>query len=175
MQVLVAEDEPMLRLMLTTSLARAGYEVTAAPDGTAALRLLDDGVAPDALITDIRMPGADGWTVARAYRSRFPDLPVLYITGFTDHSDAVPGGVVLPKPFRIAKLLAALAALQQSGPSPSAVEGYEAEHKQALHGGDRLMRVHLPDGSVREMTLCVYQEFLASDRLAEFSAGQTPR
>lgn len=123
MKVLLVEDEAGVRLMTANGLARAGYEVTEAPDGAAALRYLEDGAAPDVLITDIRMPGADGWTVARAYRERLPDLPVLYITGFSDESEPVPGGMVLPKPFRIAQMLATLASLTQAAPCSGSPKG----------------------------------------------------
>ena len=70
----------------------AGFEAIEAASGGEALRLLHAGIAVDSLLTDIRRPGADGWVVARAYRERFPDLPVLYVTGYAEQMQPVPGG-----------------------------------------------------------------------------------
>jgi CheY-like chemotaxis protein len=123
MRVLLVEDEAGVRLMIASGLARAGYDVIDASDGSAALRLLEEGTLPDILITDIRMPGADGWTVARAYRARLPDLPVLYVTGFADENNPVPGGVILPKPFQRGGLLS-------KPPHAAAIEGASAGSKQ---------------------------------------------
>ena len=163
MRVLLAEDEAGVRLMIASGLARAGYDVIEASDGSAALRLLEEGTLPDILITDIRMPGADGWTVARAYRARLPDLPVLYVTGFADENNPVPGGVILPKPFRAAQLPAALASLQQAH-SPAVVGGMTTG-RAAAHVTDRRMQIYLPDEPVQEMTLSEYQNFLERNGL----------
>jgi CheY-like chemotaxis protein len=62
----------------------------------------------DALLTDVRLPRADGWAVARAYRERFPDLPVLYVTGYAEQTQPVPGAIVIPKPYRMAQVIGLL-------------------------------------------------------------------
>ena len=90
MRVLVVEDDPFVREMAVAGLEDAGYEVIEAGSGEDALRLLQAGIALDALLTDIRLPGANGWVVARAYRERFPDLPVLYVTGLCGADAAGP-------------------------------------------------------------------------------------
>ena len=82
MNVLVVEDDPFVREMAVAGLEDAGFEVIEAASGGEALELLQAGITLDALLTDIRLPGADGWAVAKAYRERFPDLPVLYVTGY---------------------------------------------------------------------------------------------
>jgi hypothetical protein len=46
--------------------------------------------------------------VARAYRERFPDLPVLYVTGYAEQMQPVPGGIVLSKPYRMAQVIGVL-------------------------------------------------------------------
>jgi CheY-like chemotaxis protein len=59
------------------------------------------------MVTDVRMPRMDGWTLAEQARELRPDLPVVYITGYSDELRPVQGATVLAKPFRPANLLAA--------------------------------------------------------------------
>jgi len=110
MKVLVVEDDPFVREMAVAGLENAGFEVIEAAGGGQALTLLEDGIAVDALLTDIRLPEADGWAVARAYRERYPDLPVLYVTGYAEQMQPVPGGVIISKPYRIAQVIGVLEA-----------------------------------------------------------------
>ena len=108
MKVLVVEDDPFVREMAVAGLEDAGYEVTEAASGGEALRLLQAGIAVDALLTDIHLPEANGWAVARAYRERFPDLPVLYVTGYAEQMQPVPGGIIISKPYRMAQVIGVL-------------------------------------------------------------------
>ncbi|KFG71107.1 response regulator [Microvirga sp. BSC39] len=107
-KILVVEDDPFIREMAMTGLEDAGYEAIEAANGGEALRLLHAGIAVDALLTDIRMPEANGWEVARAYRERFPDLPVLYVTGYAEQMQPVPGGIIISKPYRMSQVVSAL-------------------------------------------------------------------
>jgi CheY-like chemotaxis protein len=111
MKILVVEDDAFIREMAVTELEEAGYEVTEAACGGEALRLLQAGIAVDALLTDIRMPEANGWTVARAYRERFPDLPVLYVTGYAEQMQPVAGGIIVSKSYRMAQVIGVLGTL----------------------------------------------------------------
>jgi CheY-like chemotaxis protein len=104
MKVLVVEDDPFVREMAVTGLEDAGFEAIEAAGGGQALELLH----VDALLTDIRMPGANGWVVARAYRERFPDLPVLYVTGYAEQMQPVLGGIIISKPYRISQVVGVL-------------------------------------------------------------------
>ncbi len=80
-RILVVEDKANLRQMLRATLEGAGYEVETAADGKAALRTLK--VQRYLLvITDLRLPGADGMEVLRQARGNDPDLPVIVMTGF---------------------------------------------------------------------------------------------
>jgi CheY-like chemotaxis protein len=108
MKVLVVEDDPFVREMAVVGLEGAGFEVTEAASGEEALRLLQAGITLDALMTDIRLPEANGWVVARAYRERFPDLPVLYVTGYAEQMQPVPGGIIISKPYRMAQVVGVL-------------------------------------------------------------------
>jgi CheY-like chemotaxis protein len=109
MKVLVVEDDPFVREMAVAGLEDGGFEVVEAASGDDALRLLQTGIILDALLTDIRLPGANGWAVARAYREHFPELPVLYVTGYAEQMQPVPGGIILSKPYRMAQVIGVLA------------------------------------------------------------------
>ncbi|WP_191082992.1 ATP-binding protein [Roseococcus microcysteis] len=81
LRLLLVEDEASVRMMLADLLAALGHSVTSAPDGTTALGLLAEGLAPDVLITDMRMPpGLSGPELARAAWRDRPDLPVLFVS-----------------------------------------------------------------------------------------------
>ena len=94
--------------MVVTGLEEAGFVVIEVDSGEEALRLLHAGVTVDVLLTDIRLPGANGWAVARAYRERFPDLPVLYVTGYAEQMQPVSGGIIISKPYRMAQVIGVL-------------------------------------------------------------------
>jgi DNA-binding NtrC family response regulator len=80
-RILVVEDKANLRQMLRATLEGAGYEVETAADGKAALRTLKVQRYL-LLITDLRLPGADGMEVLRQARASDPDLPVIVMTGY---------------------------------------------------------------------------------------------
>lgn len=112
-RILVADDEASIRELLQKTLALADYDVDVASDGRSALERVRASTY-DLLITDLKMPGADGLTVIREARRYRPDLPVIIITGFSTEASAIDAlnlGVsgYLTKPFRIPKVLAAAA------------------------------------------------------------------
>jgi PAS domain S-box-containing protein len=103
--VLVAEDEPAVREIVTEVLAKKGYQVLRAPDGQTALELAraHDG-AIQLLLTDIVMPGLTGRELADALRAERPGVRVLYMSGYTDdavvrHGVLEEGMPYLQKPF----------------------------------------------------------------------------
>jgi CheY-like chemotaxis protein len=100
MKVLVVEDDPFVREMAVAELEDSGYEVIDAATGGQALKLLQAGIDVDVLLTDVRMPEANGWEVAKAYRKRFPDLPVLYVTGYAEQMQPAAGASSSPNPTR---------------------------------------------------------------------------
>ena len=109
MKILVVEDDAFVRDMAVAGLEDAGFEVIEAASGGEVLRLLRAGITLDALLTDIRRPEANGWVVAKAYRERFPNLPVLYVTGYAEQMQPVPGGIIISKPYRMAQVIGVLA------------------------------------------------------------------
>jgi two-component system response regulator MprA len=113
--VLIAEDDRAVRTALTRALELEGYRVTVAPDGAAALELLERE-RPDVVVLDVMMPNVDGLTVCRRMRARGDLTPVLLLTARVEVSDRVSGldagaDDYLPKPFAVDELLARLRAL----------------------------------------------------------------
>ena len=86
-RILVADDEPNLRRVLTAILQRDGYDVVQAADGSEALDLLDEDV--DVVVTDLKMPRVDGMDVLRHAANQFPSIPVIMITAFGSVDNAV--------------------------------------------------------------------------------------
>jgi two-component system response regulator AtoC len=87
-RILVADDEEDVRTFLAESLERAGHDVTQVGDGAAAVRAAREEPF-DVVLTDLKMPGADGMTVVRTVRTEQPDVEVIVITAFGDVATAV--------------------------------------------------------------------------------------
>ena len=85
--VLVADDDPVMRLMMSAVLSEAGFRVLEAADGTEALALAMAD-RPDLLILDLVMPGIDGFEVCRRIRAdaTLAEVPILVLTGLEDSS-----------------------------------------------------------------------------------------
>ena len=80
-QILVVDDEPLMREFLEETLVRAGYGVVTASDGTLGLREIKSSPY-DLVITDIRMPGMDGLALLEEIRNMQPDTVVIVMTAF---------------------------------------------------------------------------------------------
>ncbi len=110
--VLVAEDEEAVRTLIRTVLTGAGFHVLDAGSGTAAAELLSTlDRSVDLLITDVIMPGMIGPDLARLALLRYPQIRVLFITGYATHSSIPPdflheGAALMQKPFVAEQLLA---------------------------------------------------------------------
>ena len=112
--VLVVEDDPANRALLTALLERAGYRAVTATDGPSGLAAAIE-LAPDVLLLDVGLPGMDGLAICRRLRAdpRTVTLPVVLLTGRTSVDDVVAGldagaDDFLAKPFHEAELLARL-------------------------------------------------------------------
>jgi two-component system, response regulator PdtaR len=93
LRILVAEDEPLIRMGLKTMLASLGHEVLLAADGHEALNLFH-ARAPDLAILDIRMPFTDGLSAAKAMSKARP-IPILILTAFGEQ-DLIENAAQLP-------------------------------------------------------------------------------
>lgn len=113
-RILVVDDDPALRNLLTDYLAASGFVVDTAGDGVEMHRQLA-AVAPDAIVLDLMMPGEDGLSLARGLR-KTSDIPILMLSARGEEIDRVVGLEVgaddyLAKPFSPRELLARLRAL----------------------------------------------------------------
>jgi two-component system phosphate regulon response regulator PhoB len=88
--VLIADDDPDIRMLVRLRLERSGYTVVAASDGREALALAGD-CAPDLAILDVSMPHLSGVEVTRALREQQLDLPVILLTGRAHEADVARG------------------------------------------------------------------------------------
>jgi len=115
-KLLAVEDEPLVRILIVDALESAGHTVIEAADGDAALQIVMKTPDIDLVVTDVRIPRMDGFSLALAARRLRPDLKTVFITGYS--GAAVPAelapSTIMQKPFdpddlvvMVAKLLAA--------------------------------------------------------------------
>jgi CheY-like chemotaxis protein len=104
--VLLAEDVPLVRMMVADSLRKSGFQVIEAADGEEAMRVIEMGFPVHVVVSDVHMPGAsmDGLDLARwAHRHR-PDLKVILTSGVFGTLDPADErfhqGPLLQKPFK---------------------------------------------------------------------------
>jgi DNA-binding response OmpR family regulator len=115
-QILVVDDDPAIRQLLTDVLEMEGHEVRTAPDGLAAVRTLEV-LRPDCVVLDVMMPGLDGYGVLRSIRTQDGDpVPVIMLTAAAEADTAVRAwtdGVdyFLAKPFKADQVLDLIDAL----------------------------------------------------------------
>lgn len=91
-RILLVDDESDIRKPISLTLQKAGFEVVEANNGEEAIRLLNAGDNPlmvDAIICDIRMPRVNGSEAIAYFRSQYPTVPVLVLTGYPDIELAV--------------------------------------------------------------------------------------
>ena len=108
-KVLVVDDEPEIRKLVTAMLARNGYRVLSADSGENALRLFKSNLDTDLLLTDVVSPGMSGPMIADQISALKPDIKVLFMSGY-DGTQVVQRYVVekgyslLTKPFSMEQL-----------------------------------------------------------------------
>ncbi|PAX08439.1 hybrid sensor histidine kinase/response regulator [Sphingomonas lenta] len=106
--ILLVEDEDMVRAVAERALTRQGYSVLSAENGEAALELLGKSGRPDLLISDVVMPTMDGPTMVRHVREKYPDLPIVFMSGYAEEqlrkSIDLDNVAFLPKPFSVQQL-----------------------------------------------------------------------
>jgi len=112
--ILLIDDDPLLRELLTRALIQDGYEVLAAGTGSEGLSLFDLH-HPDVVILDVLLPDIEGWEVCRRIR-RVSTVPILFLTALEEIPDRVRGLVLggddyIVKPFAVEELLARVEAI----------------------------------------------------------------
>ena len=126
--LLVVDDEPNIRELLSTSLRFAGFDVVSAANGAEALRLAEQ-TDVDLLVLDVMLPDMDGFTVTRRLRDRGEQYPILFLTAKDETQDKVAGLTVggddyVTKPFSLEEVVARIRAVlrRTHGGTESTVE-----------------------------------------------------
>jgi PAS domain S-box-containing protein len=129
-RVLLVEDEPALRHSTAAQLTRLGYQVTVAEGGPEALAMLDEGLCPDLLLSDVILPGGiSGPRLAVMMRERLPELRVLLVSGYALPDAARDAGLedvtLLPKPLDASSLALHLRRLLDAPAAPLRLQSVE--------------------------------------------------
>ncbi len=114
-KLLVVDDEPNIRELLSTSLRFAGFDVVAAGNGREALAAAEEH-KPDLAVLDVMLPDMDGFTVTRRLRAAGRHFPVVFLTARDDTEDKVTGLTVggddyVTKPFSLDEVVARIRAV----------------------------------------------------------------
>ncbi len=110
-RVLMVEDDPSVRILVRDVLEELGYSVVEAKDANVAIDALSGAERFDLMVTDVGLPGMNGRQLAEIARGRFPDLPILFVTGYAENA-AIRSGFLgtnmdmITKPFQIDALAA---------------------------------------------------------------------
>jgi len=108
-RVLIVEDDTLVAELAAGMLAEFGFECTVAHSAKEALERLTGGEKPKLIFSDIIMPGGiSGLELARKVRDRFPELPILLTTGYSEQVAGSHGFPVLQKPYEMDSLASAL-------------------------------------------------------------------
>ena len=117
--ILVAEDETMLRMAVVELLQDAGYDVIDAADGDQGYSILQSEKPVDLLVSDVKMPGMNGYQLAEAGLALRPELRVLLMTGYAQ--DPLPSSIrkagarLMHKPFDFDELVGVVEGLLADG------------------------------------------------------------
>jgi CheY-like chemotaxis protein len=120
-RIMVVDDDEGIRYLLSIALSGIGYDVVTASSGTEALNLsLKSSFA--LVLTDLEMPGMDGWNLATRIKDKFPHIPVILMTGHAneDVMKRMKGGsvdYVIFKPFRLKDILKTAQKMLDAEPS----------------------------------------------------------
>lgn len=109
-EILVVEDDPIIRQTVDYALRRAGFETRTSGDGVEALGLVRDA-SPDLILLDLMLPGIDGFEFASRVRRDDPDVAIIMVTAMGEERDKVRGldagaDDYITKPFSMEELLA---------------------------------------------------------------------
>jgi len=114
--ILLVEDEDMVRAVAERALVRQGYTLITACDGEEALEQLAQHMGGeeqfDLIVSDVVMPNMDGPAMAKQARTQYPDLPILFMSGYAEeqlrNSIDLDNVAFLPKPFSVAQIAEAV-------------------------------------------------------------------
>ncbi len=118
-RVLLVDDDTTILDVISEALRDVGHDVHTCNAGAAAIVAMEDGQF-DVLVTDLGMPGVNGWDVARRAHQLAPPLPVIVISGWgaqitQDQLEAAGVDIILAKPFRLEQIRRAISSFAQRG------------------------------------------------------------
>ncbi|HJS87140.1 MAG TPA: PAS domain S-box protein [Acetobacteraceae bacterium] len=121
--VLVVEDEPVVRALVLDVLDELGHRAMEAADGPSALSILQSAEPIDLLVTDVGLPGINGWELAKKARERRPELKTLFMTGYAENATVAngflqPGMELMTKPFALDALASRLRSILDQASNP---------------------------------------------------------
>jgi two-component system phosphate regulon response regulator PhoB len=179
-QVLVVDDEPMVRNLLRRLLSLEGYEVLEAEDGQSAIDLVRTN-KPDLVLLDVMLPSRDGLDVLSELR-RTTNVPVILVTARGDDADRVVGLKMgaddyVVKPFSAAELSARIGSLLRRAQASSPAPAKPADARRLvfhdleidLDTREVVVRGHTADTTAKEFDLLA---FLAASPRQVFSRQQ---
>ena len=159
-RLLLVEDEHTLAEIIADTLGEKEFDVTVAYDGVEGLRQFD-ACRPDVVVTDIMMPGMDGFSFVDELRRRSSDVPVLFLSARSAVDDVVRGfetggNDYLRKPFAMSELVVRVRALvgRSRSAHPDADRIYEIGRfrfdtgRQTLSDGDRVQELSAREAGV---------------------------
>ena len=119
MRILIAEDDAQVRRTIESLLSDRGHEVTAVEDGRTALRALQENGLPGLVLCDIGLAGMSGIDFLKIARERFPETPVILMTGDREVDTAIRAFRAgardyLKKPINVQELLECIAGIEKS-------------------------------------------------------------
>jgi len=165
--VMVVDDEPELRALLSEYFGRHGFEVRAAEDASAARRMVAEQ-APALAILDVNMPGENGLSLARYLREAHPRMGLVMLTTAGESVDRIVGLELgaddyLPKPFEMRELLARVRAVLRraasepatGGPAPAAPATRQVRFGRCVLDLDQ-RRLFGPEGAEVEISAAEY-------------------
>lgn len=122
-RILVVDDDDSFRVMLIETLKVSGYTAIGAESGKEAIDLLNEGNIA-AVITDVKMPGMSGISLARQVRNNWPQVPVILVTAYMHLDDepvspALVSDGILMKPFKIESITDLLESIKSGKSSPA--------------------------------------------------------
>jgi len=124
-RILIIDDEPQIRSMLTLMLEREGYEVVEAPDGVDGIKIYRQNPA-DLIITDLIMPNKDGIGMIIDLKKEFPNVKIIAMSGgglnkpdgYLKGAKKLGAACTLTKPIDREKMLEAVREILKESPSP---------------------------------------------------------
>ena len=117
LKVLVVDDEPNIRDLLSASLRFAGHQVATAANGTYAINMITD-TKPDIVLLDVMLPDISGFGVTKKIRGMGIEVPILFLTARDDTEDKITGLTVggddyVTKPFSLDEIMARISAIMR--------------------------------------------------------------